>query len=563
MSIKTLRKRIALVAVSALGVGVLTSVAANAAAAAPGASAMSFKTAAVGDATSGVCANNSTNNDGSTVAKARVIAVGGSHVITVAKDASSSNNLEGQARISGEGSFTATAYTTVGSTFKTATITGANNTDVTLQVNVTGTGLISVTTYSSSTSTTAIQTLYINGVASCTSGVSASKSYVQVVDDSAKILTLSQWNAGTASSSGTTNAAGVMDTSNDEKTTYDNADTAYIGINTNDAYGNTVTSSKTIIVSCTNNAVVGGNKGGFYTVADTAAFKQISVAQATANTAMTTVCSVSSDSVLLATKTIKFLGQLASITLTNRTSGNYDSSTAGTVTYRLKDAAGNSLPQVATPILTASTASKITNAITGTVTAYGEIATGTQTATGRFTYNCLDYGDTEISVYYLNSVGAVVTSNTLKVHCGGDFYNFTASLDKASYKTGDIATLTIVGKDYAGGLVGSDETLGTGLAVALAGMTAVVAPSTADTASDLNGTWTYQYQVGTTTGDYTGTVKVVVPSTSNQYNKAVTMQYKIVASETGVSNAEVLAAIVKLIASINKQIRALQKSLKR
>jgi hypothetical protein len=43
-----------------------------------------------------------------------------------------------------------------------------------------------------------------------------------------------------------------------------------------------------------------------------------------------------------------------------------------------------------------------------------------------------------------------------------------------------------------------------------------------------------------------------------------TVAYKIVAPSTGaVTNAEVLAAIVKLIASINKQIRALQKSLKR
>jgi len=43
---------------------------------------------------------------------------------------------------------------------------------------------------------------------------------------------------------------------------------------------------------------------------------------------------------------------------------------------------------------------------------------------------------------------------------------------------------------------------------------------------------------------------------------AITVPYSI-KGDGGVSNAEVLAAIVKLIASINKQIKALQKSLRR
>jgi hypothetical protein len=40
-----------------------------------------------------------------------------------------------------------------------------------------------------------------------------------------------------------------------------------------------------------------------------------------------------------------------------------------------------------------------------------------------------------------------------------------------------------------------------------------------------------------------------------------TVAYKVVAPSTGVSNADVLKAIVSLIASINKQIAALQKAL--
>jgi hypothetical protein len=405
---------------------------------------------------------------------------------------------------------------------------------------------------------------YILGVPSCVSGTSAAKSYLQVVDDSANILTATQWTAGTASGSGTTNAANAMDTSNDEKTTFENADTAYIAINTNDSYGVANTSSKAIVVACTNNAKVGGNSGGFYTVSDTAAFKQISVSQGTANTALDTVCTVSANSTVLGTKSIKFLGTMTSIVLSQSSSGNYDSSTKGVIKYTLKDSAGNSLPQASDPSLTSATATKVTNALSALSTdinAYGAMATSTQYSYGKLEFNCLDYGDTSISVYSVNDLGAVITSNVVAVHCGGDAWTYTASLDKAAYKTGDIATLTITIKDYNGGLAGSDVTLDAGFSSALGGMTAVVAPVTTDAASDLNGTWTYQYAVGQSTGAFTGAVKVAVPSTAPQYGKSATLQYTIASSDGGVSNADVLKAIVSLIASINKQIAALQKAL--
>jgi len=552
MSTKTLRKRIALVAVSAMGFGLLSSVAANAT---TYVASIAFKSAAAGDSTVGVC---STGN-GSTVALARSVAVGGK--VTISAD---SLATDGYFTVSGPATMSPTTGTTGGSDGVSATASGVSAGTAQVVVNVTGTGLVTVNAYDSSTDTGANSTLYINGVSACTSGVSVAKSYAQVVASSTKILTLTQWTAGTASSSGTTNAAGAMNTSNDEQTTFANAATAYIGINFNDAYGASVTTSKTLVVSCTNNAVVGGSKGGYYTVADTAGYKQVSVAQGTSNAPLSTTCTISSDATVLATKSISFLGQLASIVLSQSASGNYDSSTSGNIKYYLKDSAGNNLPEASSPTLTASTASKVTNALSALATpvpAYGALATGSQTSYGKLKFNCLDYGDTSISIYALDSSGNTITSNVVPVHCGGAFYNFTATLDKSSYKTGDIATLTIVGKDYNKGLVGSDVTLGTGLAVAMAGMTPVVAPATTDTATDANGTWTYQYQVGTSTGNFTGTAKVVVPSTSTQYNQAITMQYSIADSTAGVSNADVLAAIVKLIASINKQIAALQKAL--
>jgi len=152
-------------------------------------------------------------------------------------------------------------------------------------------------------------------------------------------------------------------------------------------------------------------------------------------------------------------------------------------------------------------------------------------------------------------------SNTLTVHCGGAIDTYTATLDKTSYKPGDIATLTITAKDANGGAVLYGATPGAGFSVALPGMTAVTTPATSDTASDpLAGVWNYTYTVNQdATGSYAGAVKIVVASTSSQYNKPATLQYTVATS--GVSNADVLSAIVKLIASINKQIAALQKAL--
>jgi hypothetical protein len=68
--------------------------------------------------------------------------------------------------------------------------------------------------------------------------------------------------------------------------------------------------------------------------------------------------------------------------------------------------------------------------------------------------------------------------------------------------------------------------------------------------------------VGTSNGLTEGSYNAVV-----NYSKTLTLAspatvaYKVTTGSTGVSNADVLKAIVSLIASINKQIAALQKAL--
>ncbi len=149
--------------------------------------------------------------------------------------------------------------------------------------------------------------------------------------------------------------------------------------------------------------------------------------------------------------------------------------------------------------------------------------------------------------------------------CGGDPATYTASFDKASYVPGDIATLTITGKDSKGVLTNDAAVVGTAttyeVSIAGSNMTAVAAPTNADTFTA--GVKTYKFIVGATEGSYQMVVNLPKYNTTTYSQSALAVSYKIASSSTAVSNADVLKAIVSLIASINKQIAALQKALLR
>jgi hypothetical protein len=80
-------------------------------------------------------------------------------------------------------------------------------------------------------------------------------------------------------------------------------------------------------------------------------------------------------------------------------------------------------------------------------------------------------------------------------------------------------------------------------------------------AAKSDGTRTYTYTVGGTTAVTAGSYTSIIDFASLTAVAAVkaTPTYKISTGSTDVSNAEVLKSIVALIASINKQIQALQK----
>ena len=219
----------------------------------------------------------------------------------------------------------------------------------------------------------------------------------------------------------------------------------------------------------------------------------------------------------------------------------------------ITDSAGNNLAK------TASIAPSSLNAAVSTFSATASIETDIIAQT----FTCTSAtGSANLKYTITNTALATITSNELPVKCAKAAYTYTASLDKASYAQGSIATLTITAKDSAGNAPADNSKLGTTGASALSitcgtQMTAVTAPVTnSDTFK--SGVKTYKYAVGTTSGSYNCVVDLPLYNSTATPQAAQTVAYTI-ASDGSVSNAEVLKSIVALIASINKQIQALQK----
>jgi hypothetical protein len=91
------------------------------------------------------------------------------------------------------------------------------------------------------------------------------------------------------------------------------------------------------------------------------------------------------------------------------------------------------------------------------------------------------------------------------------------------------------------------------------GGSVATAPTTSD--ASVLGVKTYNVVTIVTEGTYQTVVNIPVVKASNSSQKDQIAGFTLKSTSTGVSNADVLKAIVSLIASINKQIAALQKAL--
>ncbi len=535
MSTKTLRKRIALVAVAGLTAGLMTAVAVPTANA-----AITSITAGVTTDQTGMCLAGTPT----AAATPRYFAVGGTQKLTMS---GSSSYATQTATISGPAKFVAaTTAGTISSDFKSAS--ALNGGTGVLDMQFTGTGAVSVTVDENP-----VVTLYFLVVASCGSGVDASLSFAQL---------------NTSSSTAPTSS---IDVSAATKVQYASAgQKVYLNMDLNNAWGGVAAGLSSSMIA----TVTGGCTVNFTETAASGTSTAISTGTASANdslaiygdnTPRTCVVTVTLDGTVVATKTARFYGDVATLTVDTASSsaiwaygvdGTASPTAVGAdaIVYVAKDSAGNVI-NTAVPTFVG-----LTGGFSQVTVGDGGYAAASATTNG---VASLDVNATSVSVrgagtYKLKltrvSDGVSVYSADISAAINKGVYTYTAGWDKASYVQGDIMTLTITAKDSAGNAVHDGATIGTH-SIAVGGVTTFV--TTASTDYFVNGVKKYKYSAGDNASGYGWTVDI----TSGSLQDAVTGTVQITAPTGGVSNADVLKAIVSLIASINKQIAALQKAL--
>jgi hypothetical protein len=289
----------------------------------------------------------------------------------------------------------------------------------------------------------------------------------------------------------------------------------------------------------------------------------ITVTQPVANTAGTSTVTITLDGAVIATKTLNWSGDIASIALDAANSnGSFkngaDADFAGgsqAVVYVVKDAAGNAVTLATAPTITGQTGSLVGASLLTTTTTNSTLQTSTAgygTATMNVPTSTLNGAGT-YKLRVVNALGANVDSAVITASVSGGLNSFAVSWDKAVYAPGDLATMSISGKDILGTAIADGIPL-TGYVGAVAdGLTAVGTACTA-TSTFSGGVVKCVYAAGNTDGSYSYSFDVGTATAQSPSVGAVK-----VAGASGVSNAEVLKSIVALIASINKQIQALQK----
>ena len=566
MSIKTLRKRIALVAVSALTAGVLSVVSAPVANAALIAEAVADGTI-VTKTGSSVCS--ATNDAGTALAAGatRTSSAAGFNIVMpigarliVGIDDADAVEITGplaasELNFDGAGQSVVQTINSKGRVLITDPTAGEDE-EFILTATAIGTGTLVVSADAASTTPTDVTTnsLDITVVASCASDVyTASKSFVYV--------------------KGSTAGDAVAATNVDVTTKASAGDSLYINITGKNTYG-TALAVGTYAVSATNGALVSigqaattaPSKGTVSVVTGTPDGEDIvRIDPASALVTSTTVVTITHNGTAVATKNLTFFGEAASIDVVASNSGNTGTAGAGADTgfflYQYKDTAGNVVPGAAvtgdattyTGTVTAIGSGQAPRASAGAVTS--DLLAAVETAIGSTAYGVAPFscgstsGSSTLTVKHTNAISAATITKAVPLTCAGGIATYTVSLDKASYAVGEIATITITAKDSSGNAVSDVSVMGADGLVSVGGGSLTKASVTADAFT--KGVRTYNAQMTTA-----GTFNTVV-SISGSTTKSATASYKV--TDGAVSNAEVLKSIVALIASINKQIAALQK----
>jgi len=480
--------------------------------------------------------------------------------------------------VSGNATVTAIAGAFDSATLTSATDGGTTASDVvTFAAGAVGTAKISI---AASSTGTVVDTLGVTIVAACSGDtLSVGDSYYTAVTSSqaADTVGTSHWVATAVDSSGATTIA--------------NGSYGYAKVVLYDGYSSSLSTSGALVASAGTGCVVGlaayngtlaPGKSNSAVASTTAANHVMIVGQATTDAPATCTVTVTFNGVTLGTKTFTLQGAPSKVTVSDVTVGEAASGGYGYYRTTVYDAAGNLLPgkvisassteannaaAIASGVIAAvqSNTSAATSSTAGST--YGKtqavtaanVTTATAGANGLTRFTCTTTsGSAKLTVRTpVDSVNsAYITSAPFDVNCGGAIATWSISLDKTSYQPGEIATLTLKGLDSNGKPSSTFQAL-SGVSYSFGGLTAVTAPTNGDVLADGIGIAQYKFSVGTTEGSFVGTFT----TTGSVDTAAKTLQYKVAAASASVTNAEVLAAIVKLIASINKQIAALQKAL--
>jgi len=573
MSTKTLRKRIALATVAALGAGVLSLVStsvANAAAAditigtngalgavlTDGTTATSSGVLGTPSATSGTTMTATLLSTGSLAIK---VAAGTNAVLTVSggtiSSAKATDNVSADLTLAGAASAAFSVLVKPASGATSMTIQSYNN---------------ATATTSTSGGTLTAQVIVTVASTSSAGSYNAAESLVNtaVVSDAT--------NGGVDQNNATTGSPFVIP----------NRAKAQINFTLRDAYDATLAAGPMTVTASTGglvcfNGTVGTTctpSGSADVISDSTG--SVSVAQATNDAPANVTVTITYKGTTVSTKTFNFQGEVAKVVAKNphiaragvtttpvATSGVIDGNQAYEVHYY--DAAGTELyPSNSNTSTTA--VSGVTNAfITATsiavaasstyaTPAYGQVTCAGTSTTGK------DAGSATLQLQYVNaSSGTIVKSNTWKQTCAGDADTYTAKWDKSTYKPGEIGTLTITFKDAQGNLT---HRLKNNISASGSDITYAGAPSSVVTAAagatdragggtDADGTKTFQFVMGTTDGAYVALVDA--PTVDGNDGAKQSVAYTIASGGTSLN--DVLKGIVDLIASINKQIAALAK----
>jgi len=362
----------------------------------------------------------------------------------------------------------------------------------------------------------------------------------------------------------------------DDTTRINNGQRGSIYVSLKDAYSTAITTG-TITATATNGSLVSildtipaagmafGPSSAFASDANglTGGDAYITVTQPVAGVAGSTTVTIARNGETLATKTLNWSGEITKVELIAASSntifknGGGDADGALGIVYKVSDAAGNAVTMTAHPTITGQTGAFVGASLSGT----------SNVAVRNLQTSSVGYGNGTLIVpasslqgagtfklRVVNGAGANVDSAEIKgTVANGATNSFTASWDKASYAPGDLATLTITIKDAYGNLMEDGKAL-TGLVLSVASGFTSVGGLCEATTKVTTGVKKCVYAAGNTDGSYSFSVDMDTAT-----DQAAAVGALKIAGPAVVSNADVLKSIVALIASINKQIQALQK----